>query len=291
MINAGKMKQPPATTRPAPPARRRPTWMVSSVDVGPGIRLAAPSRSRNSSCVSHPRRPTISRSIMAMCPAGPPNAVAPSRRNSAASSHSGRGRFATGGVTTGGWGRRPGGASGPRRGSALAALDQRGPGPLLDLRPEELEDLVVPPSGVAPPQGDELAGEGAVEEQVRQKVRLVGGLAFRQPREHALEQARAAAAEPGRAHERGGELADVLGGADLEQRDRADLGAATLDEGAVDLAHELRPEPTLAGREQAVDQLELLDVGVDAIERQRVERLAQQIERPREGALSRRGRR
>src|SRR6266568_4238866 len=52
------------------------------------MRLVAPSRSRNSSGVSHARRRTISSSIMAMCAAGPPNDVAPRRRNNSASSES-----------------------------------------------------------------------------------------------------------------------------------------------------------------------------------------------------------
>src|ERR1700678_102620 len=60
--------------------------IASSVELGPGIRLAAPSRSRNLSDESHRRRRTISFSMIAMCAAGPPKAVKPSRRKSAASS-------------------------------------------------------------------------------------------------------------------------------------------------------------------------------------------------------------
>src|SRR5271165_1851014 len=66
--------------------------MASSLELGPGIRLLAPSRSRNFSRVSHCRRRTSSSSMMAMCAAGPPNAVNPSRRKNAASSR----RAATG---------------------------------------------------------------------------------------------------------------------------------------------------------------------------------------------------
>ncbi len=62
--------------RPAAP-RRWPMWIASSVEFGPGIRLVAPSRSRNSSRVSQRRRRTTSSSIIAMCAAGPPNAVEP----------------------------------------------------------------------------------------------------------------------------------------------------------------------------------------------------------------------
>ena len=52
-------------------------WMANSLELGPGMRLLAPSRSRNFSRESHLRRRTSSSSIMAMCPAGPP---LPSRR-------------------------------------------------------------------------------------------------------------------------------------------------------------------------------------------------------------------
>src|SRR5713101_468651 len=62
--------------------------MAISVELGPGMRLAAPKRSRNCSRVSHCRRRTVSSSIIAMCAAGPPNAVKPSRRNSSATSRS-----------------------------------------------------------------------------------------------------------------------------------------------------------------------------------------------------------
>src|SRR5262249_26885465 len=54
--------------------------MAISVELGPGMRLAAPRRSRNSCGVSHRRRRTNSSSIMAMCTAGPPNASVPSFR-------------------------------------------------------------------------------------------------------------------------------------------------------------------------------------------------------------------
>ena len=53
------------------------------------MRFVAPSRSRNSSCVSQPRSRTTSSSIIAMCAAGPPNAVQPSLRKSIATSRSG----------------------------------------------------------------------------------------------------------------------------------------------------------------------------------------------------------
>ncbi len=52
-------------------------WIASSVEFGQGIRFVAPTRSRNSSRVSHRRRPTTSRSISAMCAAGPPKPIVP----------------------------------------------------------------------------------------------------------------------------------------------------------------------------------------------------------------------
>src|ERR1700687_4928520 len=61
--------------------------MLISVELGPGMRFAAPSRSRNLSRVSQPRRRTTSSSIIAMCAAGPPKAVVPRRKYSRASSH------------------------------------------------------------------------------------------------------------------------------------------------------------------------------------------------------------
>ena len=84
MRAAGAMKQTPATSNPAQRARDQPMWIAISVELGPGMRFVAPSMSRNCSCVSHPRRWTTSRSIMAMLAAGPPNDVAPSRRKSQA---------------------------------------------------------------------------------------------------------------------------------------------------------------------------------------------------------------
>src|SRR5262249_55548757 len=54
--------------------------MAISVELGPGMRFAAPRRSRNSCGVSHRRRRTNSSSIIAMWTAGPPNASVPSFR-------------------------------------------------------------------------------------------------------------------------------------------------------------------------------------------------------------------
>src|SRR5579884_4066482 len=59
-------------------------WIAISVEFGPGMILVAPSMSRNSPCEIHLRRRTNSSSIIAMCSAGPPNAVAPRRRNESA---------------------------------------------------------------------------------------------------------------------------------------------------------------------------------------------------------------
>src|SRR5579871_594452 len=62
--------------------------MASSVELGPGIRLAAPRRSRNSCSDSHWRRRTTSWRMSAMWAAGPPNAMQPSFRKSAATAPS-----------------------------------------------------------------------------------------------------------------------------------------------------------------------------------------------------------
>jgi hypothetical protein len=72
------MKHVPATSRPRHPARSRPMWMASSVEFGPGMRLVAPLRSKNSWSPIHPRRVTTSWRIIATCAAGPPNATKPS---------------------------------------------------------------------------------------------------------------------------------------------------------------------------------------------------------------------
>src|SRR5471030_2625426 len=56
------------------------------VAIGPGARFVAPRRSRNSSRVIQLRRVTTSLSIIEMWAAGPPKAVAPRRRKSAARS-------------------------------------------------------------------------------------------------------------------------------------------------------------------------------------------------------------
>src|SRR5688500_16218027 len=63
-------------------------WIAISVEFGPGSRLVAPSRSRNSSRVIQRRLRTTSSSIIAMCAAGPPNAVVPNRRKRRARSRS-----------------------------------------------------------------------------------------------------------------------------------------------------------------------------------------------------------
>ena len=83
---AGRMKLAPATHSPAQPPRTNPTLIAISVDVGPGIRFAAPSMSRNCCRVTHCRLRTISPSIRAMWAAGPPKLMAPSLRNREASS-------------------------------------------------------------------------------------------------------------------------------------------------------------------------------------------------------------
>src|SRR5438034_2645919 len=80
------MKHAPATSKPGNPARWCPMWIAISVELGPGIRLVAPTRSMNFSCDSQPRRRTTSSSIMAMCAAGPPKPMVPSFRKSHASS-------------------------------------------------------------------------------------------------------------------------------------------------------------------------------------------------------------
>src|SRR5271157_3836163 len=70
--------------------------MATSVELGPGIRFAVASRSRNSSCVIHFRRRTNSSSIIARCAAGPPNAIVPSFRNTSAISPSVASRISVG---------------------------------------------------------------------------------------------------------------------------------------------------------------------------------------------------
>src|ERR1041385_3520562 len=60
--------------------------MANSVELGPGIRLAAPSRSKNRSSLTQCRRRAISLCIIAICAAGPPKAIVPSLRKSFATS-------------------------------------------------------------------------------------------------------------------------------------------------------------------------------------------------------------
>ena len=60
--------------------------MAISVELGPGIRFTAASRSRNRSGVTQRRRRTSSSSIMAIWAAGPPKAVVPRRRKTNATS-------------------------------------------------------------------------------------------------------------------------------------------------------------------------------------------------------------
>src|SRR5919106_6299770 len=60
--------------------------MAISVELGPGIRLVAPTISRNSWSLSHPRRRTTSSRIIAMCAAGPPKAMQPNLKKRPATS-------------------------------------------------------------------------------------------------------------------------------------------------------------------------------------------------------------
>src|SRR5450759_1532493 len=82
------MKQHPATISPRQPRFSCPTKIATSVELGPGIKFAVASRSRNSAWVIHCRRRTNSSSIIARCAAGPPNAIVPSFRNTRAISPS-----------------------------------------------------------------------------------------------------------------------------------------------------------------------------------------------------------
>src|SRR5262249_10360718 len=129
------MKHAPATIRPGQPARSWPMWIASSVEVGPGIRLAAPIRSSSRSRVIQPRRRTTSSSIIAMCAAGPPNAVNPSRANSHASSPSAV-RWPV---------RPPPRASGPEPSESPVTASRRGRQPGKIVEPEcllQLRDLL-----------------------------------------------------------------------------------------------------------------------------------------------------
>src|ERR1700730_17584266 len=90
---AGRMKHAPATTNPIRPARRWPICSAISVEFGPGIRLQALIISRNSAGESHRRRLTTSSSIIAICAAGPPNAIVPRRAKSCANSRRSLERF------------------------------------------------------------------------------------------------------------------------------------------------------------------------------------------------------
>src|SRR5215213_11919849 len=87
------MKHAPATRRPCHPARALPRWIASSVELGPGIRFVAPTKSKNSCSSIHLRRATTSVRIIAICAAGPPKAMVPSFRKSCASLHSSRPSF------------------------------------------------------------------------------------------------------------------------------------------------------------------------------------------------------
>src|SRR3990172_9575923 len=74
------MKASPAAKKPAHPARRRPRGIAISVELGPGSRLVAATRSRNSASLSQRRRVTPSSCIIAVWAAGPAKDVRPSRR-------------------------------------------------------------------------------------------------------------------------------------------------------------------------------------------------------------------
>jgi hypothetical protein len=134
---------------------------------------------------------------------------------------------------------------------------------------------------------DELAGEGTVEQQVRQEVGLGPGLPVRQAGEDALDEPVAAPAESGGLHVRRAQLADVLRGVDVQERNAGQRGDLLARQVLVDPGEEFGPELPLPRGEKLVDELEALDVPVDAIEAERVQDLAQQEHGARERLLAR----
>jgi hypothetical protein len=80
------MNARPAANSPFVPARTRPTCIATSVEFGPGTRLANPISRAYSSSSIQPRRSTISCRMIEMCAAGPPNAVVPRRRKKSVTS-------------------------------------------------------------------------------------------------------------------------------------------------------------------------------------------------------------
>ena len=84
MNTAGKINEIPAMIRPRQPPLRCPIWIANSVEFGPGMRWAAPSKSMKSSCFNHLRRSTTSSCIIATWAAGPPKPIVPSLKKSLA---------------------------------------------------------------------------------------------------------------------------------------------------------------------------------------------------------------
>ena len=106
--------------------------MAISVELGPGIRLVAPNRSRKRWRVSQPRRATTSSSIMAMWAAGPPKPRIPSFRKTRANSLR-RTRALGFEVMVKNWGRTGVGrdaTTDPAPGSGNSYLTSRLPSPL-----------------------------------------------------------------------------------------------------------------------------------------------------------------
>ena len=80
------MKQAPPINSAHQPLRRRASMSATSVEVGPGSRLAPPIRSKSSCSVTQPLRTTSSERMKARWAAGPPKAVSPRRRYDLATS-------------------------------------------------------------------------------------------------------------------------------------------------------------------------------------------------------------
>src|SRR5262249_29157622 len=124
---------------------------------------------------------------------------------------------------------------------------------------------------------DQLRRELAVEKQVRQEIRFFHALAPSEPPEGSAREPLAAPCERGSSDEVAAEQADVLRCADDDglqvPQSGLSLGDAELTIDGVDEARAVFPR---AGGEEFVDARQALDVAVEAVEEECVQRLAEQ---------------
>ena len=141
-------------------------------------------------------------------------------------------------------------------------------------------ELLVLALGVATAERDQLTRVVTVEEEVGEQVGLRSSFGLGHAAHEAAEDAGVALEERRRAHELGGERAEICGRAHQHRRQRAHpLLAGRCAHRLIDLVEEVRAVDAAARFQNLVDAAQAIDVAVETIEEQRVERLAEEKQR------------